>query len=67
LENPSNYQSYIKSSIALLSVYFYGDQFNTANADYFQTFSALTGWNSTQIDANFRQDGTGMASLAFDI
>jgi hypothetical protein len=55
VENPYNYQSYIKSSIALLSVYFYGDQFNTANADYFQTFSALTGWNSTQIDANFRQ------------
>jgi hypothetical protein len=48
-------------------VFFYGDQFNTANASYYETFSNLTGWDSTQIDTNFRAMGTGMAGFAMYI
>lgn len=48
-------------------MFFYGDQFNTANANYYQTFSNLTGWDSTQIDTNFRAMGTGMAGFAMYI
>lgn len=48
-------------------MFFYGDQFNTANASYYETFSNLTGWDSTQIDTNFRAMGTGMAGFAMYI
>lgn len=30
-------------------MYLYGNSFNTANADYFETFQNLTGWNILQI------------------
>jgi hypothetical protein len=45
VNNPLNNQGYIKTAIALTSVYLYGNKFNTANADYFSTFMALTGWS----------------------
>jgi len=67
VKDMTNYQRYIKTSIALLSVFFYGDQFDTANAQYYQLFSNLTGWDSTQINANFRAMGTGMAGFAMYI
>jgi hypothetical protein len=57
-------QSYIKTSIALMSVYYYGNGFNTANADYYGTFMTLTNWTSDQIYANFQMMGTGMAGFA---
>jgi hypothetical protein len=65
VDNTSNNQNYIESSIALLSVYFFGDDFNVANANYYKTFAILTGWSDNEIDANFRANSTGMGSLAW--
>jgi hypothetical protein len=45
VQNITDNQAYIKTSIALMSVYFYGNDFNTANANYYATFSNLTGWS----------------------
>lgn len=47
--NPNNYQGYIKTCVALSSVFLYGNKFNTANAGYYQRFFQLTGWNAFQI------------------
>lgn len=64
VQNTTDNQDYFLSSVALMTVYYYGNGFNTANASYFDTFSNLTGWNSTEIDTNFRTTGTGMAGFA---
>lgn len=47
--NTTNYQQYIKTAVALTSVYLYGNKFNTANANYFETFQNLTGWNILEV------------------
>jgi hypothetical protein len=65
--NATNFQDYIKSSVALLSVFFFGNDFNVANANYYQTFAELTGWNDTEIYTNFRASNTGMNDLAWDL
>lgn len=64
VDNTADNQNYIQSSIALMSVYFYGNQFNTANANYYQTFATLTGWTDADIDMNFRMMGTGGSGFA---
>jgi hypothetical protein len=65
--NSTNFQDYIKSSVALLSVFFFGKDFNVANANYYQTFAELTGWNDTEIYTYFRASNTGMNDLAWDL
>lgn len=47
--NPDNYQGYIKTAVALTSIYLYGGKFDTANADYWNLFQYLTQWNAIQI------------------
>ena len=64
VQNTTDNQDYIKTSIALMSVYFYGSNFNTANANYYSTFKELTGWTDSEVMQNFRVPGTGMASFA---
>jgi hypothetical protein len=49
VNNPTNYQGYIKTCVALTSIYLYGNNYNTANAGYYATFLALTNWTSFQI------------------
>lgn len=49
VNNPTNNQGYIKTAIALTSIYLYGNKFDTANQDYYGTFMNLTGWNQIQI------------------
>lgn len=44
--NATNYQGYFKSAVALSSVYLYSNRFNTANANYYDHFLSLTGFNS---------------------
>lgn len=59
--NSTNYQGYIRTCVALTSIYLYNDKFNTANAHYYNTFAALTGWNSIQI-TKFLHGPNSMAS-----
>ena len=49
VNNPNNFQGYIKTTVALTSIFLYGNNFDTANAGYYNTFSALTGWNPMTI------------------
>jgi hypothetical protein len=64
VRNTTENQDYISTSIALMSIYFYGPDFNTANAFYYSRFEALTGWNINDINYYFRAPGTGMAGFA---
>jgi hypothetical protein len=45
VKNEDNFQGYIKTAVALTSIFLYGNKFDTANAGYYSTFQALTGWN----------------------
>jgi hypothetical protein len=49
LNDTNNFQGYIKTCVALTSIYLYGNMFNTASANYANLFSAITGWSSVQI------------------
>ena len=49
VKNPDNFQGYIKTCVALTSVFLYANKFNTANAGYYDTFQSLTGWNAIRI------------------
>jgi hypothetical protein len=49
VNNPDNFQGYIKSTIALTTVYLYSNNFDTANAGYYNTFKSLTGWDASYI------------------
>ena len=41
--------NFFESTVALTSVYLYGSKFNTANANYWDTFLSLTKWSAFQI------------------
>jgi hypothetical protein len=58
--NSTDFQGYIKTSIALTSIYLYSNKYNTAEADYFDTFTALTGWSSFQISQYITSPGSMM-------
>lgn len=49
VSDPTNYNDYFKSALALTSIYLYGNNFNTANANYYDTFTSLTKFGPFQI------------------
>lgn len=49
VSDPTNNNDYFKSALALTSVYLYGNNFNTANANYYDLFVQLTGFTAIQI------------------
>lgn len=49
VNNPDNFQGYIKTTMALTTVYLYSNKFDTANAGYYNIFHNLTGWNADTI------------------
>jgi hypothetical protein len=59
--NPTNDQDYFKSALALTSVYLYGGNFNTANANYYELFLQITGWSQMQV-TSMVQNNNSMVS-----
>lgn len=64
VSNPSDFQGYIKTCVALTSVYLYGSDFNTANGNYYETFMNLTGWTELEFATNV-QDPTSIFTFFF--
>jgi hypothetical protein len=54
MHDANNNQGYFKTAVALTSIYLYGNAFNTANADYYDLFLNLTGYNALSISNAFQ-------------
>lgn len=58
-------EGYFKTALALLTVYFYGNNFNIADAGYYMEFINLSGFNPFQVTYNIQNPLANTTALIF--